>query len=391
MTPSGGAPPTACFFGTYDRGHSANRLLHLALVRAGWRVDECHEPLWEETRSKDRRYFGVASLTALATRYARATRRLSRRWRARGGPAPLVVVGFGGQLDVLVARVVCRPRVGLVFAPLVTLGETLVEDRGVFPAGGVRSRALAALDRATLRAADLVLADTAAHAEYLVGLGAARERIAVFYLGVEPEFLPGRAPAPVARRVLFYGRHLPLHGVETIVGAAARLRGRADFVLIGAGPERARVEAIARAADVPIAWRDDVPLAALPGELGAAAVVLGVFDAGRKASMVVPNKVWQAAAVGRPLVTRDAPALREVLRPGEHCVACPPADPEALAAAIATLLDDAALAERLGRAARAHVLARFGPEPQADRLATVLAERFAVALPASPAARAADA
>jgi MMP alpha-(1->4)-mannosyltransferase len=106
---------------------------------------------------------------------------------------------------------------------------------------------------------------------------------------------------------------------------------------------------------------------------------------------VVPNKVWQAAAVGRPLVTRDAPALREVLRPGEHCVVCPPADPDALAAAIATLLDDPALAERLGRAARAHVLARFGPEPQAERLATVLADRFAVALPAPPAARAADA
>ena len=391
MTSRGGPPPTACLFGTYDRGHSANRLLHLALARAGWRVDECHEPLWEETRSKERRYFGAASLASLATRYAGATRRLSRRWRARGGPPTLVVVGFGGQLDVLVARAVCRPRAGLVFAPLVTLSETLVEDRRVFPAGGVRSQALAALDRTTLRAADLVLADTAAHADYLVELGVARERVDVFYLGAEPEFLTPRPPAPVARRVLFYGRHLPLHGVETIVGAAGRLRGRADFVLIGAGPERARVEAVARAADVPIAWRDEVPLAALPGELGAAAVVLGVFDAGRKAGMVVPNKVWQAAAVGRPLVTRDGPALREVLRPGEHCVVCPPADPDALAAAVATLLDDAALAERLGRAARAHVLARFGPDPQAERLATVLAERFAVALSAPPSARAADA
>ena len=105
--------------------------------------------------------------------------------------------------------------------------------------------------------------------------------------------------------------------------------------------------------------------------------------------MVVPNKVWQAAAAGRPLVTRDGPALREVLRPGEHCVACPPADPAALAEAIGGLLDAPRFAEGLGRAARAHVLARFAPEHQAAELARVLEERLGVGAPAAPAPRAA--
>jgi glycosyltransferase involved in cell wall biosynthesis len=154
-----------------------------------------------------------------------------------------VVTGFGGQLDVLLARAVCRPRAGLVFAPLVSLSETLVEDRGVFPAGGVRARAVGAIDRATFAAADLVLADTAAHADYLVELGAARDRVAVLPLGVEPEFLAAPPPAPVPRRVLFYGHHLPLHGVETILAAAERLAGDVEVVLVGNGPERAALEA----------------------------------------------------------------------------------------------------------------------------------------------------
>src|SRR5207244_8123632 len=94
--------------------------------------------------------------------------------------------------------------------------------------------------------------------------------------------------------------------------------------------------------------RGEVPLASLPAELAAAALVLGVFGASRKAAMVVPNKVWQAAAAGRPLVTRDGPALREVLRPGEHCLACPPADPAARAEAVGRLLDDAGFAAVLG-------------------------------------------
>src|SRR5207247_2453579 len=101
------------------------------------------------------------------------------------------------------------------------------------------------LDRATFRAADLVLTDTAAHAAYLEALGAPAGRLAVWPLGVEPEFVPARPARTEPRRVLFYGRHLPLHGVETIVAAAARLGERAAFELIGAGPARAGAEALA--------------------------------------------------------------------------------------------------------------------------------------------------
>src|SRR5204862_264735 len=83
--------------------------------------------------------------------------------------------------------------------------------------------------------------------------------VAVWYLGVEPEFLPAVAARPAPRRVLFYGRHLPLHGVETIVLAAARLGTRAEVVLLGDGPERASAEAFARRAGARITWRGARP------------------------------------------------------------------------------------------------------------------------------------
>src|SRR5262245_10035462 len=367
----------ACMFGTYDREHSANRVLRTSLVDGGFTVRELHEPLWETTRSKEREYFGARSVARLGVGYLRAARRLRRRWRQTGGPPPLVVVGFGGHLDVLLAARLCRPRVGLVFAPLVSLTETLVADRRAFAAGSLRARGLAVLDRATLRAPDLVLADTAAHAAYLRALAGAPIPVEVFLLGVEPEFLA--PPPPVERqrrRVLVYGRCLPLHGIDTIVAAAARLGDRAEFVLIGRGPERARLEALSRELRAPVTWRDDVPLGQLPAELAAAAVVLGVFGAGEKAAMVVPNKVWQAAAAGRPLVTRDGPALREVLEPGVHCLACPPDDPERLAAAIVGMLDDPVRAEELGGAARRRVVEAFGPAARARRLASSLRSHF---------------
>jgi glycosyltransferase involved in cell wall biosynthesis len=95
--------------------------------------------------------------------------------------------------------------------------------------------------------------------------------------------------------------------------------------------------------------------------------------------------VYQAAAAGRPLVTRDGPGLREVLTPDVHCLAVPPGDPVALADAIARLLADPALAERLGAAARAHVLAQFGPAATSARLTALLADRLGIR-PTAPAA-----
>jgi glycosyltransferase involved in cell wall biosynthesis len=242
----------------------------------------------------------------------------------------------------------------------------------VFAAGGPAARAVGVLDQMTLVAPDLVLADTSAHASYLRALGGPKVRAGVWHFGIEPEFLGTPACSPEPGRVLFYGRYLPLHGLDTVVDAAARLGARARFVLIGDGPERPRIEALARTRGASITWQDEVPLAALPAELGRASVVLGVFGDGPKAAMVVPNKVYQAAAAGRPLVTRDGPGVREVLEPDTHCLACPPGDGAALAAAIGRLLDDPGLGERLGSAARAHVLARFGPVATAARLAEAL-------------------
>src|SRR5262249_45028221 len=77
---------TACLFGTYDRGHSANRLLRRALADAGFAVEELHQPLWEDTREKTTSYFTGRSLAGLAGRWLGAARRLTAAWRRRGGP-----------------------------------------------------------------------------------------------------------------------------------------------------------------------------------------------------------------------------------------------------------------------------------------------------------------
>ena len=371
----------ACLFGTYNATHPANRLLADALFAAGLEVSVCHEPLWERTRDKMASFFGAPSLARLGLAYLTVAGRLAARfWRL---PKPdLVVTGFNGQLDVLLARLIAGRRARLVFAPLVTLTETLVDDRRLYRPEGTKARLAAALDRRTLEGADLVILDSEAHCAYVAERLTARARTATLYLGASGIFapLPARPRAcsdPL--RVLFYGQYVPLHGAGVIAEAAARIGPHAgiDVTMIGTGPERQAVERAARArACANVRFEDWVPFDGLPGRLAECDVALGSFGTTPKARMVIPTKVYQAAAAGRAVVTGDSPALREVFTPEEQLMAVAPGDAGALAAALVRLRDTPDLAPRLGAAAARLVHENLDARTQGLRLRTLLAGVF---------------
>ena len=117
---------------------------------------------------------------------------------------------------------------------------------------------------------------------------------------------------------------------------------------------------------------DWVPYAELPARIAAADVVLGIFGKTAKARMVIPNKVYQAAAVGSAIVTADTPAIREVFVPGESVYAIEPT-PRALADALLALARDPALRARLAQGARAAVARVAAADVRAARLRAALA------------------
>ena len=371
----------ACLFGTYTSTHPANRLLVHALAAAGCELTICHEPLWERTRDKMASFFGGRSLARLGFSYAGAAARLSGRWRHLPRP-DIVVTGFNGQLDVLLARRLAGTRARLVFAPLVTLSETLVDDRRVYRRGGLKARLITGLDRRTLRVADLVLLDTEAHRTYVAERLYPRCRSATLYVGAEPIFAPGPEPVRPAGdplRVLFYGQYVPLHGVRTIVEAAALL-GRAsgiEFTMIGTGPERAvATEAAEARGCTHVHFEDWVPYEELPERLRESDVALGIFGTTSKARIVIPTKVYQAAASGRAVVTGETPAIREVFTPGTHLLTVPRGDPGALAGALRQLRDDPPRRRALGSAAASLLADELDYAAQGARLRRVLTAAF---------------
>ena len=321
------------YFGTYERAYPRNAQVISCLRRAGVEVAERHEPVWEGREQKWS--VGASVLPRLALAQARLLRRPREAFDA-------IVVGYPGHLDLPAARRASRGR-PVVFNPLVLLADTLVEDRGRFRPGSLAARALEAIDRRALRSADLVVADTQAHAEHIARLaGLAPERVAVCFVGAEEGvFRPGWEPQEPFTCV-FVGKLIPLHGLETIL-AAARLASEIRFRVIGSG----QLDPLLAAAPANVEWVPWVEYERLPDELHRAGCALGIFGTSAKAARVIPNKAFQALACGAPLVTADTSAARELLADGESALLVPPGDPSALAAAVRRLAADAALAARV--------------------------------------------
>jgi len=161
--------------------------------------------------------------------------------------------------------------------------------------------------------------------------------------------------------VMYVGRLAQIKRPDRFLDLADDLAANRDatFVLVGDGPLgdecRARTARMPNA--VALGWQRDL------GTLLAAAdvVVLCSDNEG------VPLLLIEAALAGRPVVTTDVGAVRDVVRDGDTGVLVPAGDRVALAGAVRSLLADPDLRERLGDAARDRALRELTASAAVDR------------------------
>ena len=233
----------------------------------------------------------------------------------------------------------------MLFNPLVSLYETLVEDRGRFAAGSAprESAPPARPARAPPRRPRRRGHGAERQASRRARRSCRTSAFAVCFVGAEERLFGPGWSRPERFHALFVGKLIPLHGVETIL-AAARLAPEIAFRIVGSG----QLDALLHDRPPNVEWVEWVEYERLPDELRRCGCALGVFGTSAKAARVIPNKAFQALACGAPLVTADTPAARELLRDGESALLVPAGDPEALAAALRRLAADPELSARLG-------------------------------------------
>ena len=137
-----------------------------------------------------------------------------------------------------------------------------------------------------------------------------------------------------------------------------------ELILIGDGPQRARLESIIDE----LGLRDTVtmtgalPRAAVISELQQATVF--ALPVRTRLAGLNPEGLGlaalEAAACGLPVIIGDSGGARETVRDGETGYLLASDDHQAWARRIAELLDDPARARAMGRRGREHVVERFG-------------------------------
>lgn len=166
---------------------------------------------------------------------------------------------------------------------------------------------------------------------------------------------------------LYSGNIAAKQGIEIIPEAARLLTHRKDltFVIIGNGPFldelKARAEGLDNVRFFPLQ-----PIERLSDALGMATVHL-LPQIGGVAELVLPSKLTNMLASGRPVVATALPGTalaREVEGAG---VICPPGDSAALAAAVEALLDAPGQRAALGVAAREGAVERWDMNRILDR------------------------
>jgi glycosyltransferase involved in cell wall biosynthesis len=239
-------------------------------------------------------------------------------------------------------------------------------------------------ERPALLGADLVACGSEVVVEQVLRIGVPEGRVLLTPTGVDLElFADPPNPAPLRRRLGLEGRFVVgwvgsfrrFHALEQAVEAAASVPG-AELLLVGDGPERARIERLTHDLGVPATFTGTVAHHELPAYLAAmdAAVVLAPRDQPFHYS---PLKLAEYLAAGLPVVVPAAGQLARRLTDGVDALVVPFHDVTALGGALLRLRDDPEERARLGKAARAAAEAEWSWDDQVRRVVDAVAHTAA--------------
>jgi glycosyltransferase involved in cell wall biosynthesis len=212
------------------------------------------------------------------------------------------------------------------------------------------------------RCVDLFLAPSEFVRDKFIDAGFAAQRIEVL-----PHFqaLPTEERlAPDGGYILYFGRLSPEKGLDGLLRAMVGSR-EMPLVIAGEGPERARLEALARDLNLSqVVFAGMVTGAKL--EQLVAGCRFSVFPS--LAYETLGKSILESYAWGRPVVASDLGSRREVVAHGITGLLYTAGNCEQFAEAIGFLFDRADLAETMGREGRRRLQAKHDPDRCMDAL-----------------------
>lgn len=262
--------------------------------------------------------------------------------------------------------------------------EDAAVSHGTTTEGSLRYRLSRALESRVVRAADAVTTICEGLRGDILARGVPAERVTVVGNAVDPEHFSSAVPPdpalkarfcrPDAVVVGFLGSFYAYEGLDLLLRAVPGLLERVPnlhVLLVGGGPEEARLKALAGSLGVAgaVTFVGRVPQREVPGYYAITDLVIFPRHGIRLTELVTPLKPLEAMAQHRIVAASDVGGHRELIRDGETGFLFRPDDPAAIVEAVAQIAAHPDLDGMRRRARRyveaertwASVVARYGP------------------------------
>jgi len=354
---------SVCYFGAYRQAYGRNQIMIAGLRAQGVAVHECHATLWQGIDDRVQQVKGGLLRPRFWRRVLGVYWQLIRQHRQMP-PYDAMIIGYPGPFDAFLGRLLSWQRRRPMLLDHYMSLYLISLERGLVTPRSLIGRLLRLVEGIGLRLPDVLISDTAEYVDYhCLTYGLRPQRFVLVPAGADERLYhprPELAPPADCFRVTYYGTFIPNHGVLTMVAAAALLQQQEHIVFdfFGEGPQLQAAQALAISEGLTnVRFHGWVAKEELPRIMAQSHLCLGVFGVTPQSLMTVQNKIWEAAAMARPLVSGDSPTMRAAFTHGQEIFLVERDSARALADAVLALAHDDALRAQLGQAAHERFLA----------------------------------
>jgi glycosyltransferase involved in cell wall biosynthesis len=285
-----------------------------------------------------------------------------------------VYAAYPSSVPAMIARVLSNKPV--IIDAFYSNFDSVVNDRQKFKRWSRQALKLLTFDWLGVMFAHVIITDTKEHVRYWGSWwGMVHKKMHAVYIGFDDALF---SPVPFVKKdfalVNFHGTFIPLQGTTKIVEAARLCSDDPNirFRLIGDGRDFSKAKNLIEKYGLKnVELTGMKPQESINGYVAESDITLGIFGDTAKAQRVIPNKVYECLAVGRPVITMDTPAIREIFSDQDLLIV--DGTPHSLAEGIRKLAADETLRVAFAKKGRTAVL-RYDPRHIGKMLADILVQ-----------------
>jgi len=320
-----------CFFGSYI-GKEYNMLIKKNLELQNVEIIECQE--------------NVKGIFSLLIAYPKLF------FKHIKMDYDVMIVPWRGVMTIPLAKLISKGPI--VYFAFISIYDTLVNDRKLIKPKSLKAKFLHFVDKKACKIADIIILDSFGEIDYFVDeFDIERSKFRRLFLGADETKFPPQKPKKTNEKFIFlyFGKFIPLHGVDVIIKAAKILANYSDIVfkLCGEGQTKPEMEKLVQKNRLKnVEFLGFVTQEKLLENIKKSDACAGIYSQGNKAMKVITNKIFQVLASHRTLITMDSNGIKEIqVANQKNCILIPPNNPQALADAILFLKNNPAKREEM--------------------------------------------